>query len=58
MRCRSFLRNILLPTFIPKVLCFVVPLTVTAATPVFVSTWILAFTGLPPLCIKSFVIAK
>ena len=57
MRCRSFIGNILLPTFIPKTLCFIVPPTVTAATPIVASTRILDFYGLPPLCIKSFVIA-
>ena len=57
MRCRSFIGNILLPTFIPKTLCFIVPPTVTAATPIVARTRILDFYGLSPLCIKSFVIA-
>ena len=34
----------------------VVPLILTAATRVGASTMILVFSGLPPLCIKSFVI--
>ena len=42
---------------IPKLLCIGFQLRLTAATPVGAFTRILVFTGLLPLCIKSFVIA-
>ena len=52
---QSFSGNIFAPTFIPRAVLIVVPLILIAATAVDQSKKTLGFSGLPPLCKRTFL---